>query len=73
MDKKYKRKVELEEWFKNDYMIRLEHIRRCNYFNIPSDETMYALQKEAYDKEQEYRALVGKKPLEDIPSGIFII
>ena len=73
MDKKYTRLAELTEWFKTEYIIRLEHIRRCNYFNIKSDETMYDLQKEAYDKEQEYRKLMGKKPLEKISDGIFII
>ena len=73
MDKDYKRLVELMEWFKTDYILRLEHIRRCNYFNIKSDETMYDLQKEAYEKEQEYRKLMGKQPLESIPEGIFII
>lgn len=73
MDKTYNRIKELENWFAKEYIFRLEHIRRCNYFNIPSDETMYSLQKEAYEKEQEYRALIGKKPLKDLPNDIFII
>lgn len=73
MNKNYVRALELEKWFTGEYLIRLEHIRRCNFFNIPSDETMYDLQKEAYDKEQEYRILKGKQPLEKIPEGIFII
>lgn len=73
MDKKVARMLELEKWFSTEYLLRLEHIRRCKYFNIESDETMYSLQKEAYDKEQEYRKLKGKKPLEDISDGIFII
>jgi hypothetical protein len=34
---------------------------------------MYSLQKEAYEKEQEYRQLLGKKPLAKIPEDIFII
>lgn len=73
MDKKLVRIRELEKWFTKEYIIRLEHVRRCNYFNIKADESMYDLQKEAYEKEQEYRALTGKKPLNEIPSGIFII
>ena len=73
MDKRYKRIVELENWFAKEYIFRLEHIRRCNYFNIPSDETMYALMKEAYEKEQEYRTLIGKKPLKELENEIFII
>ena len=73
MDKKLVRIRELEKWFTKEYIIRLEHVRRCNYFNIKADESMYDLQKEAYEKEQEYRALIGKKPLNEIPSGIFII
>lgn len=73
MDKRYKRIVELENWFAKEYIFRLEHIRRCNYFNIPSDETMYALMKEAYEKEQEYRNLIGKKPLKELENEIFII
>lgn len=73
MDKNYIRLTELEKWFTTEYLIRLEHIRRCNYLNIPPDETMYSLQKEAYEKEQEYRQLLGKKPLAKIPEDIFII
>lgn len=73
MDKNYTKLMELEKWFATEYIFRLEHIRRCNYFNIPSDETMYALQKEAYEKEQEYRKLCGKAPLKNIPNEIFII
>jgi hypothetical protein len=34
---------------------------------------MYELQKEAYNKEQEYRKIIGKPPLEPLPDGIFII
>jgi hypothetical protein len=34
---------------------------------------MYDLQKEAYEKEQEYRELTGKPPLEPIPEGIIIV
>ena len=73
MDINYKRLKYLDNWFKTEYLVRLEHIRRCDYFNIKSDETMYELQKEAYEKEQEYRKLIGKKPLDEIPNGIFIV
>ena len=37
---------------------------------ITPDETEYNLQKEAYLLEQEYRALKGKKPLEDLKNII---
>ena len=73
MDKLYKRKIELENWFLTEYLMRLEHIRRCNYLNIQSDETMYSLQKEAYEKEQELRELVGKPALQELTNDIFII
>lgn len=69
----YKRIYYLEQWFKGEYIQRLEHIRRCNYLNIKPDESMYDLQKEAYEKEQEYRELTGKPPLEPIPEGIIIV
>ena len=61
---------QIEDWFLHDYILRLLHIKRCKYLGITPDETEYALQKEAYLLEQEYRALKGKKPLDDLKNII---
>lgn len=57
---------ELEYFLFTDYPRRLDHIQRCVYLGITPDEKLYDLQTEAYIKEQEYRLLTGKKPLEEI-------
>jgi len=60
------RLVELEKWLYVEYPKRLQHINRCNYLGIKPDETRYALEVEAYEKEQEIRKILGKKPLESL-------
>ena len=72
MDKNIIRINELMKWFYNDYIFRLEHIRRCKYLGIIPDEDEYSLQKEAYDKEQELRLLTGKPPLGEIKNRFTI-
>lgn len=72
MDKNIARVKELEKWFLTDYMLRLEHIRRCRYLGVVPDETEQSLQEEAYQKEQELRALLKKPPLGEIKNKICI-
>lgn len=64
--------AELEKFLYVEYPRRLAHIQRCLYLGIRPDETRYSLELEAYKKEQEYRKLIGKKPLEKI-SNVDII
>ena len=58
--------VELEKWLYVEYPRRLQHILRCNYLGVTPDETRYELELEAYNKEQEIRKILGKKPLENL-------
>lgn len=66
MNAKILRISELEKWFLGEYLLRLEHIRRCKYLGLTPDESEYDLQVEAYNKEQELRELQGKEKLPDI-------
>lgn len=58
-----RRAEELERWFATTYLQRLSAILRYKYLGIEYEDTRYALEKEAYTKEQELRALYGKDPL----------
>lgn len=57
---------EIRAWFEKEYSFRLHHIQRCKYLGIKPEYDLYELEKEAYDKEQELRALQGMEPLDDI-------
>lgn len=72
MDNRILRIRELKDWFQNEYIFRLEHIRRCRFLGITPDETEQHLQEEAYVKEQELRKLQGKSPLGKIKNKISI-
>lgn len=61
-----KKIIRLENWFKNEYPERLLRIMRYDYLKIPKKETRYALEMEAYEKEQELLALKGKELLPKI-------
>lgn len=65
MDKRIIRKRELEKWLTHDYILRLGTISRCEFLGIVPPERKYDLIKEAHEKDQEYRALVGLEPLPD--------
>ena len=41
----------IREWFKNDYLIRLTQIERYRYLGLETEDTRYALELEAYQKE----------------------
>ena len=58
-----KRKEEIEKWFRYEYPARLNTIQRYTYLGIKLPETRYALEMEAYEKENELRALMGKPEL----------
>lgn len=62
-------KLEIERWFRTDYIERKMRITRYSYLKLPLDETLYALEMEAYDKEQRLRELQGKGLLPDIRIG----
>lgn len=57
---------ELERFLFVEYPRRLQHIESCRYLGIKPDENRYDLELERYKKEQEYRRLIGKKPLDNI-------
>lgn len=59
----FQRINELEKWFRFDYVERLNKLNRYTYLGLPLEETRYALEKEAYEKENELRVLKGEKPL----------
>lgn len=63
---KNKRKLEIEAWFQKEYMMRKAKISRYKYLGLECDETLYELENEAYEKEQEYREIVGLDPLPEI-------
>lgn len=57
------REQELITWFKTDYVQRLLRIQRYTYLGLPLPETRYALEHEAYEKENELRVLKGLEKL----------
>lgn len=57
------KKIELERWFKLEYPRRLNTISRYVYLGLTPPETRYALEMEAYKKENELRKMDGLEPL----------
>lgn len=55
----------LEKWFRFEYPARLLTIQRYSYLGLKLPESRYALEMEAYDKENELRRLRGQ---EELPS-----
>ena len=58
---------EIETWFRYEYMDRLNRIARHQYLGLPSPESKWDLEIEAYNKENELRQLKGLSPLPEIP------
>jgi hypothetical protein len=54
---------ELKRWFRTEYTERLNRANRYKYLGLPMLESRYALEMEAYEKEQRLRELEGKEPL----------
>lgn len=61
-----KRINEIEMWFRYEYPARLHTINRYTYLGLPLQESRYALELEAYVKENELRTLKGQELLPDI-------
>ena len=57
---------ELENWFRYDYIDRLNRIARFQYLGLPLPESRWTLEIEAYDKENELRELQGLPKLPEI-------
>lgn len=57
---------ELETWFRYEYVDRLNRIERHQYLGLPTTESRWDLEIEAYNKEQELRRLKGMSPLPEI-------
>ena len=50
-------------WFKTEYADKLATIKRDKYLGLPARYSRYALEMEAYKKENRLRELLGKEPL----------
>lgn len=61
--------LELEKWFRTEYVERKLKITRYDYLQLPCKDTLYALENEAYEKENRLRILKGLPPLPDIKIG----
>lgn len=57
---------ELERWFRFEYPSRLNTIERYRYLGLPSNETRWSLEHEAYERENELRQLKGLSPLPEL-------
>lgn len=57
---------ELELWFRTEYVQRILAVQRNTYLGIKGDESRFEVEKEAYEKENELRHLLGKEPLPEL-------
>ena len=57
---------EIERWFRNDYVFRKLEIDRYQYLGLKPQESRYALEIEAYKKENRSRELQGLEPLPEV-------
>lgn len=57
------RMEQITKWFRFEYPERLNRINRYTYLGLQPPETRYALEMEAYNKENEIRQLQGLEPL----------
>lgn len=53
----------IKKWFRTEYIDRLNRANRYKYLGLPMLESRYALEMEAYEKENRLRELEGKEPL----------
>lgn len=53
----------LERWFRIEYPYKLNKINRYDYLGLPSTESRFSVEMEAYEKENELRILKGLQPL----------
>lgn len=57
---------QLKLWFRYEYPKRLLTVNRYAYLGLPLPETRYTVELEAYNKENELRALEGREPLPEL-------
>ena len=53
----------LQRWFRTEYLEKLAKSKRDAYLGLPCRISRYALEMEAYKKENRLRELLGKEPL----------
>lgn len=54
---------EIKRWFKTEYMEKLATLNRDKYLGLPMRHSRYALEMEAYEKENRMRELLGQDKL----------
>lgn len=62
---RYAKRLAIEEWFRSEYVIRQSRLAVYQYFGLThlQDDSEYQLMKDAYEKEQALRKLLGKEAL----------
>lgn len=53
----------IKKWFRTVYRDRLDKINRHSYLGLPMLDSRYALEMEAYEKENKLRELMGEEKL----------
>lgn len=54
---------EIRQWFKTEYIRKLSELNRDKYLGLPMRHSRYALEMEAYEKENRLRELLGQEKL----------
>lgn len=54
---------EIKRWFRTEYMEKLATLNRDKYLGLPMRQSRYALEMEAYEKENRMRELLGQEKL----------
>lgn len=54
---------QITHWFRTEYLVRHAALERYKYLGLPMLDSRYALELEAYDKENRLRELQGLEPL----------
>jgi hypothetical protein len=55
--------AKIQKWFKNEYAEKLAILNRDAYLGLPMRFSRYALEMEAYEKENRLRELLGQEKL----------
>ena len=53
----------IKKWFKTEYRDKLDILNRDKYLGLPMRISRYALEMEAYEKENKLRELMGEDKL----------
>lgn len=54
---------DIKRWFRDEYRDRLDTLNRDKYLGLPMRYSRYALEMEAYEKENRLRELLGQEKL----------